>query len=207
MVGRDAATGTFRLGPDLIALGTQALRSMDLYVAAHTELEALAAETGETTTLEILSGDEVVILDEVHGHYLMGSSPEVGMRWPAHATSTGKVLLAAAQHQDGGRPGHGRRKLVALTPKTIHTEGALDRELATVWRQGYATAIEEIEPGFVAIGAPVRNHAGRVIAAISIGGPRVRFTSAQIRKLAPIVRRAADQISRRLGATADSLER
>ena len=64
--------------------------------AARPELEALTRATGETSSVEMLAGDETLILDEVQGGHLIGTSPSVGTRWPAHATSTGKVLLAAA---------------------------------------------------------------------------------------------------------------
>lgn len=203
MLERDDATGTYRLGPELIALGTQALRSTDLYIASHAELEALARDTGETATIEILVGDDTVILDEVHGKYLVGGRPDFGLRYPAHATSTGKLLLADERHGVGARPMHSTRKrprLAKLTAKTITASTALDRELARVHKQGYATAIEEIELGFAAVGAPIRNHEGRVVAAISVGGARVRFTRVRLTKLTARVRTAAEEISRRLGA-------
>jgi DNA-binding IclR family transcriptional regulator len=68
-----------------------------------------------------------------------------------------------------------------------------------VLRQGYSTAIGELEAGYVAIGAPVRIHDGRVVAAISLGGPASRFTDARIPSLARAVREAAVQVSQRLG--------
>ena len=196
MLERDDDAGVYRLGAELIALGTQALRSTDLYMASHAELEAVARDTGETATIEILVGDETVILDEVHGKYLVGGRPDFGMRYPAHATSTGKLLLAAAKF-DGNEVRRG--KLTKLTPKTITTHAALDRELARVWRDGHAKAVDEIEEGFVAIGAPVRNADGRTVAAISVGGAKVRFTRARVAELTARVRAAADLVSRRLG--------
>lgn len=202
-VARDAERQSYRLGPSLIALGTQALRSTDLHAVAHPVLRSLASETGEAATLEVLVGDEVLILDEVQGRFLLGSRPEIGTRWPAHAASTGKVLLAAARFEGGGDP-EGRTpprgRLARLAPNTITTRARLDRELAQVWRLGFAVGTEEIERGFTAVGAPVRNFERRVIAAISVGGPMARI-SARIPQLAERVREAADRISERLGAT------
>lgn len=199
MLERDDVNGVYRLGAELIALGTQALRSTDLYMASHAELEALARDTGETATIEILVGDETVILDEVHGKYLVGGRPDFGMRYPAHATSTGKVLLAAAKFGDNdGRRGK-LPKLAKLTPKTIASHAELDRVLTKVWRDGHAKAVDEIEEGFVALGAPVRNADGRTVAAISVGGAKVRFTRTRVVELTARVRNAADQVSRRLG--------
>jgi DNA-binding IclR family transcriptional regulator len=150
----------------------------------------------------------VLILDEVHGRFLVGSSPEVGTRWPAHATSTGKVLLAAARHDDDGMPRRAPRaaaRLARFTANTITSRARLERELVEVWRNGFAVGLEEIEPGFVAVGAPVRNADGRVVAAISVGGPSARLDGARVESLAGLVRAAADRISLRLGAPASSL--
>ncbi|MDB4914349.1 MAG: putative IclR family transcriptional regulator [Gemmatimonadetes bacterium] len=201
MLEHDESSGIYRLGAELIALGTQALRSTDLYIASHASLEDLARETGETATIEILVGNETVILDEVHGRHLIGGRPDFGLRYPAHATSTGKLLLAAERF---GQPGERRMRrlhLTKLSPKTITTIAAFDRELIKVWRQGFATAIEEIEIGYSAIGAPIRNVNGRTVAAISVGGAKPRFTRPRIRQLATRVCDAAALVSRRLGAS------
>jgi DNA-binding IclR family transcriptional regulator len=202
-VVRDDARQRYQLGPALFRLASQARRAAGLYDAARPELEALAHDVGETATLEVLVGQEVLILDEVHGRFLVGGAPEVGTRWPAHATSTGKVLLAAAG-MDEERPGASVPRLPAgrlarLGPHTITSRAALARELAKVRRDGYAVGMEELEPGFVAIGAPVRNAHGRTVAAVSVGGPKARLGGARVRTVAARVRAAADRISRRLG--------
>jgi DNA-binding IclR family transcriptional regulator len=212
-VERDSERQSYRLGSSFFELATQARRSVGLHEAAGPELHALALETGEAVTLELLVGDEVLILDEVRGRFLLGSSPEVGTRWPAHATSTGKMLLAAARYDaDGGpvarhdtRHDAHQKRLERRTASTITTRAALDRELAEAWRRGYAIADEELEVGFVAIGAPVRDAHGRVVAAISVGGPKSRVHGSRIAQLTRRVRAGADAISRRLGAPAPPL--
>lgn len=201
MLTRDSQRDVYRLGPELIVLGAHALRSADLREAAHDQLEILAERTGESATLEILAGDDTLILDEVLGRFLLGGSAEIGTRWPAHATSTGKVLLAAARQAGCALP----ERLEARTPRTITSRTRFDRELTHVAQQGYAVAMEELEPGFVAIGAPIHNHEGHVIAALSIGGPTGRVAAAQIAHLGALVRSAADEVSRRLGAAPSML--
>jgi len=201
-VVRDDERQRYQLGPALFRLATQARRASGLYDAARPELEALAHDVGETATLEVLVGSEVLILDEVHGRFLVGGAPEVGMRWPAHATSTGKVLLAAAVTGEGANGHVGRLpagRLARLGPHTITSRAALERALAKVRRDGYAVGMEELEPGFIAIAAPVRNAPGRTVAAVSVGGPKSRMNGARVREVATRVRRAADSISRRLG--------
>jgi IclR family acetate operon transcriptional repressor len=193
-VMRDDEHHRYGLGPALMRLGAQARRSVGLSDAARPELAALAHETGETTTLEVLAASEVLILEEVHGRFLMGSRPEVGTRWPAHATSTGKVLLAA---QAPSRRGSGR--LARLGPNTITSRAALNRALATVRVQGFAVAREELEAGFVAVAAPVHDALGEVVAALSVAGPTARIPAARVRQLAVLVRAAAARVSAQLG--------
>ena len=203
-VGYDPARQSYRLGPELIRLGRQAMRSTDLHAASHAVLEELARETGETATLEVLVGDEVLILDEVQGRYLLRPGAEIGMRFSAHATSTGKVLLAAARFEQplGETPSERPRpaKLRKLGPNTITTRARLDRELALVWQRGYAVAREESEQGYVAVGAPVRNASGRCIAAVSVGGLVSRMPIARTKSIAHSVCRSAARISQQLGA-------
>lgn len=196
MVVRDAATGVYRLGPELITLGAAALAATDLRAIARVELLALSAETGETATLEVLLGGEVLILDEVQGSSLLRSAPEMGMRWPAHATSTGKLLFALA---------HPRPALPRLTrqaPRTIVSAAQMARELARIERQGYAVAVDELEAGFVAMAAPVRSHTGEAIAALSLNGPGTRLRPQRVRDLVAPLCAAAERVSQKLGAAA-----
>jgi len=184
----------YRLGPEMVALGNQALGAPQLREAARRELDALAEATRETATLEVLAGDDVLILDEAMGGRVVGTVPSLGTRWPAHATSTGKVLLAYRSN------GHAHaRPLPGFTPRTIVDPAALARELARVRRRGYAVSAEELEPGFVAVGAPVHAADGTVVAAISVGGPRTRLNAGRITEGARLVRGAAARISRTLG--------
>jgi len=203
LVARHELAGLYRLGPAAIELGARAQRANGVAIAARPELEALTRATGETSSVEVLAGEETLILDEVQGGHLIGTSPSVGTRWPAHATSTGKVLLAAAVERD---PDLVRRmakrwggRLRGLTPATIRSASRLSAELSRVARQGYSTAIGELEVGYVALGAPVRRHDGSVVAAISLGGPSTRFTDARIPGLIRSVRESAARISHRLG--------
>ena len=198
MLARNPRTERYRLGPETIALGARALRSNDLRSSARTILERLAQDVSETTTLEILEGGDVLILDEVSGPSLIGTSPSIGTRWPAYATSTGKVLLADLDA--GERNRRLPRRLAKITDRTITDRAALDRELAKVRTRGFATANEELETGYIAVASPVRDHDGRVVAGLSVGGPSARLTSARISTIVPAVQKAALELSRRLGA-------
>lgn len=196
MVERDPEGEGYRLGPELLALGSRALGASDLRWAARPELEGLARRTGETVTLEVLAGGRVLILDEVMGSHVIGSMPSAGTRWPVHATSTGKALLAHLSEDERDALLSGR--LAALTPKTITDAPALRRELARVRARGYAVSSEELEPGFVAVGAPVPSARG-VVAAISVGGPKARLGPRKVAQIARQLPAVAAHISARLG--------
>src|SRR5262249_20853486 len=131
------------------------------------------------------------------GSHVIGTIPSLGTRWPAHATSTGKALLA---HLEGGDDMLGEEPLSAFTPRTLTDPKALARELARVRQRGFAISSEELEPGFVAVGAPVRDALGRVVAAVSVGGPKTRLTAtAVVAAVGSRVKAAADRVSERLG--------
>jgi DNA-binding IclR family transcriptional regulator len=122
-----------------------------------------------------------------------------GQRIPLHATSDGKVLLAyrpAAEILE-----HLVLPLERFTEHTITALPEFGRLLARVRERGYATAVDELEEGLAAVAAPVRNAEGAVIASISASGPSFRIPADRIPPIAEAVRRAADEISRRLGWT------
>ena len=197
MVARNPLNEAYRLGPEAIAIGGRALRSNDLRTASHFELEALAEVTHETATLEVMADGQVLILDEALGPHVVGNTQSIGTRWPAHATSTGKVLLAHLS--ESKLKTFLRPALVRFNDKTITDPAELRVELEHVREQGYATVLGELEMGFVAIGAPVRNHEAQVAAAISVGGPSVRLTPERLVEISGWVKQAAARISQRLG--------
>ena len=205
MVERGRDGESYRLGRELVALGGRAEGALDLREASRAALAGLAQETRETATLEVLVGRHTLILEEAMGSYVLGSMPSIGTRWPAHATSTGKTILAflSPEERNLALP----RVLPQVTPRTLADRTALDRELARVRERGYALSQEELEPGFVAVGAPVYAADGRVTAAISVGGPKVRLTPETIASIARRLPVAAARISERLGYAPPSVPR
>lgn len=197
LVARTVEGEAYQLGPELITLAGRARGSQELRAAARPELEALARSTRETASLEVLVGHDALVLDEAMGGYRIGAQPSVGERWPAHAASTGKVLLAHLPEE----------RLEAalgaawpqLTPRTVSGAEGLRRALARVREKGFATAIEELEPGYVAVGAPVRDASGAVVAALSVGGPKARMGSERLLACTRQVVASARRVSARLG--------
>jgi len=197
MVARDENSGLYRLGPGAINLGGRAFRTNNLNIVSHTELDNLAAATGETVTLEILVDCDVLVIDQVQGSHMLGAAQDIFARWPAHATSTGKVLLAylpQAQCEE-----------LLSTPLKKYTENTITKmtklrdELSQIRNQGYGTVKEELELGFIACAAPIFNHNNQVVAAVSVGGPSVRFQTERIREIIKLVVQAAGRISKKIG--------
>ena len=197
LVARGATGETYRLGPEAIAIGARALRSNDLRTVSRDCLAELARKSDETATVEVLVDSDVLIVDEVHSRRWLHASPSVGTRWPAHATSTGKVLLASLPEPE--RKALLRAPLAHPARRTITTLAGLREELVRVKNQGYATAIGELEDGYSALGAPVRDHDGRVVAAVSVGGPSVRLSQDRLKAMLPLLLEATAGISRQLG--------
>lgn len=197
LVMRSAVSGAYCLGLALVALGGSALRSNDLRLACRAELETLAQTTGETAMLEVLYRRQTLVLDEVSSRTLAGLSHDIGVRLPLHATSTGKLLLAYRSPSEIEELL--RLPLPALTPNTITDPDCLRQALTQIRRQGYATAVEELEVSFVAVAAPVYTANRTVAAALSVGGPTLRMTTARLPEIIAATQVAAQRVSRQLG--------
>lgn len=197
LVARAADGESYILGTEIVVMGGRALRANNLRAVARPVLEALAAATREAASLEILVGDEVLVVDEIIGGHLMGGVPSLGSRWPIHAVSTGQALLAfmPPARAEALVP----RTLRPVTDKTITDRAALLAELEAIRGRGYSVADESLEVGLVAIAAPVFDHNGAVVAAVSIAAPKVRVTTERIPDVAERVRAAAARVSAQIG--------
>jgi IclR family transcriptional regulator, acetate operon repressor len=197
MVLRHPQTGNYRLGPGTIELGGRALRTSDLRTAARVELADLATQTGETPTLEILAGQQVLVLDEILSAHRLTGAQTVGTTWPIHSTSTGKAIAAFLADAEQLAIIHGQ--LQRYTRQTITEPTALAAEFAEIRKRGYSIAVEEVETGYAAVAAPVLDVDGVPVAAISVGGPVGRMDAARIEQIAVQVQESAGRLSKALG--------
>jgi IclR family acetate operon transcriptional repressor len=198
LVARNPATGTYRIGPGVIALGARALLGNDLRALVQPELQKLATETGESCTLEILADDQMLILAEVTGRFLVSVTAEAGTSWPVHATSTGKAVLACLSKEE--RVGILKAPLRKHTPGTITSLREFDRELGEVRERGYATCVEELEVGAAAVAVALREPAtGQPVAAISINAPANRLGSDELAALGARLIETSERLSAQLG--------
>jgi IclR family acetate operon transcriptional repressor len=187
------ATGRYRLGLRLIQLGNAVLARLDLREIARPHLQALAEETGETATLSAPGEQDAITVDFVQSAATVQSVARVGRPSIAHATATGKVLLAF-----GGVPLR-PEPLTAYTERTITDRGALEEELDRVRRAGYATAAGEREPHLNAIAAPVFGARDELAAIIGVQGPASRFGREAMRAALASLLPHAEAVSRELG--------
>jgi IclR family acetate operon transcriptional repressor len=178
-------------------LGLTVFPNLDLHEAALPVLASLRQSTMETVQMGVLDGLDVVYVERLESPQTIRIFNRSGHRIPAHATSSGKVLLAHLPAQVL------RERLLdwhptRLTPHTITERGVLQAELTRVAERGWAQNIEEGALGAASVAAPVRDQDGTVIAAISVVGPVSRARRALPRHRAAVVE-AAGLISTRVG--------
>lgn len=190
----------FMLTPRVLELGYAYLSSLSLTEVAEPHLERLVAEVGESSSVSLLDGDDIVYVARVATSRIMNATINVGTRFPAYATSMGRVLLAGLP-EDELRAYLARADLRRLTSHTVATAGQLRSELARARRQGWALVDQELEEGLRAVAAPIRNRAGQVVAAVNVSahGARTSLESMRRNLLPPLLATAA-RISTDLGA-------
>lgn len=197
LVEQVSERGRYRLGFGLVRLAGAAASRLDLVEQSRPVTRRLALEIGETVNVARLEGEAVVNLDQVLGRATVATQNWVGQRTPLHATSSGKVLLAAADPDERdrllGRP------LEAYTPATITDRSVLEAELEGAAAAGWAATREELELGLNAIAAPIWGRDGTVVAAVSVSGPSYRLGPERFAPVAAAVAAAGQEISRRLG--------
>ena len=157
----------FSLTPKVLELGYAYLSSLSLPDVAEPHLETLAAEVNESSSISVLDRDDVVYVARVPVSRIMAVTISVGTRFPAYATSMGRVLLAGLP-ADQLEEYLSRVRLQRLTSRTVSSLASLRAELARVKAQGWAIVNQELEEGLRAVAAPIRDRRDRVIAAVNI---------------------------------------
>ena len=197
-VDRDRDTGRYRLGIRLAALGDLARHSTSLQRIAEPELRRLSQTTGEWATLMVLSGTVAVVVEVVQSYRPLALPGLLGGPHPIHATAGGKVLVAWKAKADQKQ--YLTPPLKRYTSATITDRAALDRELETVRDEGYAVVKGEWFEDMIGAAAPVRNHRGDIVAAVTIGCPYPRAkVAAKLVEIAEAVRETGGRVSAALG--------
>jgi DNA-binding IclR family transcriptional regulator len=177
LIRRDEA-GRFCPGEMFLRFAWRGGAEAGLTEVAQPYLNRLGAATGETINLGVERDGVVEQIAQVDSAYVIGATNWLGRPVPLHCSALGKVMLAhGAARLPGGR-------LERRTPQTITSRAALDADLAAVRECGHAVTDGELEPGLVAVAAPVYRDGGAVAAALSVSGPATRLTAARVPQVA-----------------------
>jgi DNA-binding IclR family transcriptional regulator len=193
LVQQEDDRGPLRPGPAILRFATQNGFERQLVEAAHDALELLGEASGETINIAIPASGAVEHIAQVDSSHFLGTGQWIGRRVAFHSTAVGKVFLAygVATLADGPLEGEG--------PNTVVERDELERQLVRARADGFATAVDELEPGLAALAAPVHGPSGGVVAAISITGPTLRLTPRRIEELRPVLIEQAHALGERLG--------
>lgn len=192
------AQKTFRLGIKLFQMGSTVLSQTNLYSIAHPLLHHLARTTGETVYLAIEEKDEIVYMDKVESDEPIRSTLSIGSRNSMTVTGLGKSLLATYTHQKL-QSTFSQRDFPVPTPYSLKSFEALQKDIEGTRKRGYAIDDREGMEFLRCVAAPVRDHNGKAIAAISIAALDSRLPQDKLPEFGAQVVETAMEISRRLG--------
>ena len=199
-------SGNYHLGVACVFLGQAAREQLDIRTVSLPHLQTLNNRTRETVHLTVRHNASAVYIEKLDSPQPLRIHSRIGASVPLHCSAVGKILLAYM-----GEPEReqllGRLELQRFTENTVGSIQELQTQLTRVRRNGYAVDLEEHELYVRCIAAPIWDHAGGVNASLSVTGPAFRMSSARLREIAPLVRKAGMDISREVGydgAFADS---
>lgn len=197
-IEQNRSTGNYRLGLKNLELGQTMIRQMGLQSQARSVLESLAAQLNETSYVAVLRDAHVVYLDVVESTRPVRVVPRLGSWLPAYCTAAGKVHLAHMTSTELSL--HLPAELQHYTPRTITDPAELQLQLRQVEEQGYAIDDEELDAGVRCVSAPIWDSSRKVVGAVSICGPTMRFTDERLNdEVIPSVKQGVGEISARLG--------
>lgn len=195
------ASGSYFIGVKAFKVGAAFLRNRKLVDVGRNVIRGLMEATGETSSIGIENDGHVIFLSQMESHHSIRTFHRPGGRSPLHASSIGKAMLAALP---GGVI---QKKLHAIgmqkfTAKTIADPEALLADLAKARKRGWTIDDQERAEGMRCVGAAIYNELGEAIGAISVSGPLVRMSDERLGELGPMVKRAAAEITERIGGIA-----
>ena len=190
----------YRAGIKIFEVGNQVVERLGFRRQCQPYLESLAATTKETVNLAVRDGKDIIYIDKIESSATIKVDLAVGKRLPMYCTGLGKAILAHMPEQEAMKILQSET-MKAHTPKTLITLEAIQEQLALIRQKGYSLDDEEYVEGLVCVAAPVRNHRGEVMAAISIAVPQYRFAEGE-KKLhyTKKVAETAGKISTELGS-------
>jgi DNA-binding IclR family transcriptional regulator len=200
IVQLDRTRNVYNLGMKLIDWGNRALDKIDLKTVTHPHLVRMAHETRESYYVAILDENEVIIIDRADTPEIWRMVARLGQRSPVHATASGQILMAEVT-DDVLNAVVARTGLKRFTPRTITSVTKLKERLKEVRRTGFVVADAEYKPDLCVMAVPIRDHHGKIVAALMTALPseRLRRTRSLTNDIAEILRKESAVISKELG--------
>jgi IclR family transcriptional regulator, KDG regulon repressor len=199
MIERNADNERYRLGLKLHELGTKAVESRTLRTEAHRFLLEMSCRSHETVSLAVPGAGGILCLDRVNSpDTVITVRTNVGAHFPAHCTAVGKAVLAFLPDQEINALLL-RNGLPRFTPSTFTRASVLKENLRQIRQRGYAVDNQELERGLSGVAAPVLLAENRVVAAVGIAGPTLRFRGKDLAQKIALVREMAMKLSASLG--------
>lgn len=188
----------FFLRPKVLELGAAYLQAMDIDALTKTHLETLAQNTGDSASVSVLDGIDIVYIARASVRTLVRLEAHVGSRFPAYPTSMGRVLLAGLSREGLARY-FDDATFTPLTERTVTQRGKLERLIKECRRAGYSAVEDELAYGVVAVAVPILDGAGRVVAALNSSSHPKKISLAEIaRERVPLLQQVSRQISAEL---------
>lgn len=194
---RDDRTATYHLGLSVFRLGNAFAERLELNSVGLRVAQSVAQECDETVHVGILEGSDVVYVCKVDSTQSVRMVSRMGGRVPASCTAVGKALLASLPEPE--RKKILRKELAKLTPKSITEPHVLANQLDQIRASGIAFEAGESNPDVSCVAAPVRDHTGTVIAALSISVPDMRWKQRMPDEWAQLASAGAARLSSELG--------
>jgi IclR family KDG regulon transcriptional repressor len=189
-------TGRYRLTVRLSELAKAAPAAPSLLELALPQLRRLAKATSETAYIAVVHDDMAIFLDKIEGNQTIRVHTPNGSRIPLHCGSAAKVLLAYQSPELIARVSD---KLKQMTDYSITNSIALQKELVSIRKRGFAIGQQEWRLGVSGVAAPARDATGAVVAGLALSGPSDRLGKSRLLELAPAVVEAAQRLSATLG--------
>lgn len=194
---KDSTTNKFRLGLTIVALNSIVNSDMDIYQESIPVLKKLVETCGETAHISVLDNYEVIYLQKVECNHPVRFLTHIGKRNPSYCTSSGKILLAFSDKKVVDTViANGLQR---FTEHTITEPEELLTHLKEVKEMGHSYSYEELSEGVNSIATPIFDYTGKIVAALSVVGPKQRIHSNKIQSIVHHALRASNDLSSRLG--------
>lgn len=177
-VQQNAENQKYRAGIKMFEMGNQVVERLGFRRQCQPYLESLAAVTKETVNLAVRDGKDIIYIDKIESSATIKVDLAIGKRLPMYCTGLGKVILAHMPEAEALKILQ-TEKMIAYTPKTLTTVKDIQEQLELIRNRGCSLDDEEYVEGLICVAAPIQNHLGQVMAAISIAVPQYRFEEGQ----------------------------